>query len=302
MTPPNLARATSTTSPHAARAIVLFTALVQAACFVSDPGEPTAPWTLEGDDKVDMSTQPLADMRVDPPAQDMRTPAPIEEDMKLPPEISVDMRGELEPDMKVEEPDMRGEEEADMRAEADMSPPTYPSDAYLSCPNGSRNSSGCSGNLIAMGSMNNSDSPSQAATYCQNAGDLTGTCCSFHLYGVGEWFLTDGAPIDSGGVPYESAGGRGAWSCQVEVPRATCNFDPMYCSDAENYAPEPGYFHVGVWDSGSCAGSDTDVCPDSPVFHGESLAGECSPGETYRCETARVSSDCVLEYSYHYCD
>lgn len=51
----------------------------------------------------------------------------------------------------------------------------------------------CSGNILATGSMNNSDSPAVAAEHCRQSG-VAGSCCMFHLYGVGKWFLTDGQP------------------------------------------------------------------------------------------------------------
>jgi hypothetical protein len=55
----------------------------------------------------------------------------------------------------------------------------------------------CSGKVLASGSMNNSDLPADAAKYCSQAG-VAGSCCMYHLYGVGKWYLTDGEPQQHG--------------------------------------------------------------------------------------------------------
>lgn len=57
--------------------------------------------------------------------------------------------------------------------------------------------SSCSGTILASGSMDNSDSPADAARHCDQA-RMAGSCCMYHLYGVGKWFLTDGQPQPQG--------------------------------------------------------------------------------------------------------
>ncbi len=52
----------------------------------------------------------------------------------------------------------------------------------------------CTGTVIASGSMSNSDLPSAAQLACNATNNINGSCCMFHLYGVGKWFLTDGLP------------------------------------------------------------------------------------------------------------
>ncbi|MFO0675273.1 MAG: hypothetical protein U0169_01985 [Polyangiaceae bacterium] len=52
----------------------------------------------------------------------------------------------------------------------------------------------CSGEVLASGSMEDSDDPEIAAASCERAG-IPGTCCMFQLYGVGRWYLTDGEPV-----------------------------------------------------------------------------------------------------------
>ena len=71
------------------------------------------------------------------------------------------------------------------------------------------NEMGCSGALLRDGSMNGSDSGSVAASNCVDNYEVGGRCCSFHIEGDGEWFLTDGVPVIAGGVPpqaFRSAG------------------------------------------------------------------------------------------------
>lgn len=55
----------------------------------------------------------------------------------------------------------------------------------------------CSGKVLVSGSMNNSDSPEVAAQNCDQA-RVAGSCCMYHLYGVGQWYLTDGQPQRQG--------------------------------------------------------------------------------------------------------
>lgn len=65
----------------------------------------------------------------------------------------------------------------------------------------------CSGRVIASGSMNNSDSPLYAARSCASSG-VAGSCCMYHLYGEGQWYLTDGAPQSQGRLcAVEASGG-----------------------------------------------------------------------------------------------
>jgi len=76
----------------------------------------------------------------------------------------------------------------------------------LSCQVGPWNApaTSCSGSVVASGNMENSDSASDAAAACGSAA-VIGGCCMFHLYGKGQWYLTDGVP-QSGGRQCTSAG------------------------------------------------------------------------------------------------
>jgi hypothetical protein len=52
----------------------------------------------------------------------------------------------------------------------------------------------CSGTILAQGSMLDSDLPSVAAQKCVAANKIGGTCCMYHLYGAGIWYVTNGQP------------------------------------------------------------------------------------------------------------
>ena len=50
------------------------------------------------------------------------------------------------------------------------------------------------------------------------------------------------------------------------------------------------------------------MCPDEngPIFHSEYTIEpndmSCEVGKTYHCEEVMVDSDCIISYSFHYCD
>ena len=196
------------------------------------------------------------------------------------------------------------------------------------------NMQGCTGKIITSGSMNGSDQASTAEQLCEESGQR-GSCCSFHLFGEGEWFLTDGSPIVEGGIPNEASWGRAAGQCSFSVDRplpepspepipepepepepdpplpepptrdAGCAFDEFYCQEARQYAPQPGYFHIGVHDYGECAGQDVDMCPDDFAAYNYTIdpsEESCRPDQTYRCEKVNVGSECIVSYHFHYCD
>ena len=75
------------------------------------------------------------------------------------------------------------------------------------------NENGCSGSVLATGSMNQSDSGSVAAMHCENNYVVGGSCCSFSLFGAGEWYLTNGQVVSNGGTPDVTAWGRSAGAC-----------------------------------------------------------------------------------------
>lgn len=79
------------------------------------------------------------------------------------------------------------------------------------------NTQSCAGRVLATGSMDNHDERSYAEARCASAG-VTGSCCSYHLFGEGAWFLTDGVPVADGGVPYETSWGRSAGTCSGQTP------------------------------------------------------------------------------------
>ena len=95
------------------------------------------------------------------------------------------------------------------------------------------NGKSCTGNLIASGSLNDSEEDlADAVKFC-NAGDPSrkATCCSMHIFGRGMWYLTDGSVTttsDSVGIPNEASFGIAAGACafvggtqQTATPTAT---------------------------------------------------------------------------------
>jgi hypothetical protein len=59
----------------------------------------------------------------------------------------------------------------------------------------------CTGNILASGSMKDSDLRDDAAANCSAANvSRAGSCCAMDLFSDGKWFLTDGAVANEGGV------------------------------------------------------------------------------------------------------
>ena len=78
---------------------------------------------------------------------------------------------------------------------------------------GAMNTWTCTGEVLDSGSMEGSDDPADAELACERSPYEGKTCCAFHLYGDGEWYVTNGEPVADGGVPDESEGGRAAGAC-----------------------------------------------------------------------------------------
>ncbi|MEY3902794.1 MAG: hypothetical protein RL189_2100 [Pseudomonadota bacterium] len=84
------------------------------------------------------------------------------------------------------------------------------------------NGHSCTGSVLASGTLNNLETPENAVALCIAASTSgKGTCCSMHLFGAGQWYLTDGSVAYNGsgivGAPddIESASwGRAAGPCQ----------------------------------------------------------------------------------------
>lgn len=76
-------------------------------------------------------------------------------------------------------------------------PIAAPHGIHCNVPDWNNPATSCSGQVLATGSMNNSDDPVDAARNCEKA-KVAGTCCMYHLYGVGTWYLTDGMPQPQG--------------------------------------------------------------------------------------------------------
>ena len=81
-----------------------------------------------------------------------------------------------------------------------MPTPITPTPVAGVCSVGAWNSpkTSCTGNILKQGTMNGADAPGigegNAARFC-GAAQLSlgrGSCCMFHLYGQGQWYLTDG--------------------------------------------------------------------------------------------------------------
>lgn|GEM_PF-1391537 len=65
----------------------------------------------------------------------------------------------------------------------------------------------CSGTILAQGSMLDSDSPADAAQKCLAANKVGATCCMYHLYGAGIWYVTNGQPQQTSRLCETAAGG-----------------------------------------------------------------------------------------------
>ncbi|MDB5801464.1 MAG: hypothetical protein JWL63_2403 [Rhodocyclales bacterium] len=76
-------------------------------------------------------------------------------------------------------------------------PRSYGSRVSCKVPVWNQPTTSCTGKILASGSMSNFDSPEDAARNCERAG-VGGSCCMYHLYGVGSWYVTDGAPQQDG--------------------------------------------------------------------------------------------------------
>ncbi|MDB5814736.1 MAG: hypothetical protein JWN23_1853, partial [Rhodocyclales bacterium] len=86
-------------------------------------------------------------------------------------------------------------------------PRSYGSRVSCKVPTWNEPTTSCTGKILASGSMSNSDSSDDAARNCERAG-VGGSCCMYHLYGVGSWYVTDGAPQQSGRACEIEPGGR----------------------------------------------------------------------------------------------
>lgn len=78
---------------------------------------------------------------------------------------------------------------------------------------GVSNNRGCSGEVLASGSMENSDLATDAELHCQNLFNPAVTCCSYTFSSEGEWYATDGWVVEDDGVP--DAGHRSAGTCST---------------------------------------------------------------------------------------
>ncbi|MCA9494823.1 MAG: hypothetical protein KC621_33070 [Myxococcales bacterium] len=76
------------------------------------------------------------------------------------------------------------------------------------------NGLGCSGNILASGSLDNMETQADAELACEQS-FTKASCCAYHLYGAGEWFATDGELVMEGGIPEEAEWGRAAGNCAV---------------------------------------------------------------------------------------
>lgn len=73
---------------------------------------------------------------------------------------------------------------------------------------------GCTGTVLASGPLTIGNTRSDAAIHCVLGFVDGATCCSLSAAGDGEWFLTDGRPTLSGGVPEVAAETRSAGGCR----------------------------------------------------------------------------------------
>ena len=79
--------------------------------------------------------------------------------------------------------------------------------------------------------MANSDSPRDAARNCMASG-VPGTCCMYHLYGVGAWYLTNGVKASTGRVcETEANGNKNSCLLGTKCKMSTCKV-PAWISPA----------------------------------------------------------------------
>ena len=135
----------------------------------------------------------------------------------------------------------------------------------------------CTGKVIATGSMNNSDSPKDAAKFCAESGKA-GSCCMFHLYGKGQWYLTDGKLQETGRLCDE----EGNNSC----------YAGGMCMSESKPSPERMTCEVGAWNNPktSCTGK---------VLATGSMENSDSPKAAAKyCETSGKSGSCCMFHLY----
>lgn len=91
-----------------------------------------------------------------------------------------------------------------------------PHGIHCDVPNWNSPPTSCSGQILASGTMNNSDYPADAARNCEKT-KVAASCCMYHLYGIGKWYLTDGKPQSQGrDCEVEPSGNRN--SCYAGGP------------------------------------------------------------------------------------
>ncbi|WP_437826897.1 hypothetical protein [Sorangium sp. So ce1153] len=131
--------------------------------------------------------------------------------------------------------------------------------AGLTCQVGRWNApaTSCTGNVLASGSMDNFDDPEEAGRRCASAG-VAGSCCMYHLYGDGSWFLTDGVA---------QSGGRDCGDGSSCYAGGACSSTP---------SPAPGACGVPA---GRGSGGEEDIGCDGNVLAEQSMNNSDDPVE-----------------------